>query len=47
MEKFFPSLTAALNLMAAACYLYKADYPRMAYWLFAAGLTLTITWWMK
>ena len=47
MEKLFPCITASLNILAAIVYLWKGDYARMTYWLAAAVLTATITWWIK
>jgi hypothetical protein len=47
MTYLFPCLSASLNIGAVVFYLYGKDYARACYWLCAATLTLTVTFWIK
>lgn len=42
-EKLLPFTMVALSLGAAAVYALAKDWRRAAYWMFAAGLTTTVT----
>lgn len=42
-SQYFPLLLIALNLCASISYAYGGDYRRAMYWVFAAGLTVTVT----
>ena len=44
MEKLLPTLMIALSIGAAIMYLTTHDYRRAMYWVFAAGLTATVTY---
>lgn len=44
---FVPALSVALNLASATRYAIAKDPARATYWLAAAALTATVTWWMK
>jgi len=46
MTSIFPIILAILDLCAAIVYGFNGDWVRVAYWVLAAGLTLT-TLWMK
>lgn len=41
--KIFPFALCVLYLGAAIVYYYHGDYRRMAYWLFALGINLSVT----
>lgn len=43
MAKMFPALLVALDVLAAVVYFCFGDVRRGLYWLFAAGLTITVT----
>jgi len=42
----FVILTLTLNIGASVRYLCAGDYGRACYWLLAAGLTTTLTFWV-
>lgn len=43
IEKMFPLLMIVLSLWACIMYFIAKDYKRALYWLFAAGITATVT----
>ena len=44
MEKLLPIMMIALSIGAAITYAFSHDYRKALYWLFAAGLTTTVTY---
>lgn len=46
IARAFPAATALLNLFAAMFYVMANDYARAVYWMSAATLTLTVTFWI-
>lgn len=44
MEKLFPTVLMALDILAGVVYLCHGDVKRCAYWLAAATLTATVTY---
>ena len=43
MEKLLPSAMILLSIGAAIVYFAQHDYRKGLYWVFAAGLTTTVT----
>jgi len=47
MEKYtkaLPTLLIIIDVMAAVPYAMQGDWRKALYWLFAAGLTITVTY---
>lgn len=42
--KFFPTIMIVLSFFAAVVCGINGDWRRMAYWLFATGLTTSVTY---
>lgn len=43
MKTLFPIILIALDVVAAFVYIYYGDIRHFLYWLFAAGLTICVT----
>jgi hypothetical protein len=43
-EKIFPSILIILDIAASIGYIHTGEWRKILYWLFAAGLTLMVTW---
>lgn len=43
MEKIFPVILMILDILAGIVYFYNGDLKQGFYWLFAFGLTYTVT----
>lgn len=43
-SKLFPTILIILDICAAIGYLPSGEWRKILYWLFAAGLTYTVTW---
>lgn len=44
--RIFPTLLLILDLFAAAVYAYYGEWGRVVYWVAAALLTASITYWI-
>ncbi len=42
-EQILPSILIAIDIGAAAVYMSGGDWKKALYWVFAAGLTCTVT----
>ena len=42
-EQILPTVLITIDLFATIVYLYYGDWKRSLYWIFAAGLTWTVT----
>lgn len=47
MKFLFPLASVLLNVGAATAYAVNRDYARTTYWLAAAILTATVTFWVR